>query len=87
MFVFSNIEPACMGSIAGSKENQSIKSFRLKNTQLRPVKKTDNKKYRNLDFVKLILQFYLKICFFIIGLQNRRVPIRIEISHYKRTIG
>ena len=42
MFVFSNIEPACMGSIAGSKENQSIKSFRLKNTQLRPVKKTDH---------------------------------------------
>ena len=39
MFVFSNIEPACMGSIAGSKENQSIKSFRLKNTQLRLVKK------------------------------------------------
>ena len=71
MFVFSNIEPACMGSIAGSKENQSIKSFRLKNTQLRPVKKADKKNTEIWIFVKLILQFYLKICFFIIGLQNR----------------
>ena len=76
-----------MGSIAGSKENQSIKSFRLKNTQLRLVKKQIIKNTEIWIFVKLILQFYLKICFFIIGLQNRRVPIRIEISHYKRTMG
>ena len=59
----------------------------LEKHTIKTGKKTDNKKYRNLDFVKLILQFYLKICFFIIGLQNRRVPIWIEISHYKRPMG
>ena len=53
-----------MGSIAGSKENQSIKSFRLKNTQLRPVKKTDNKKYRNLDFCEIHTSILFKILFF-----------------------
>ena len=64
MFVFSNIEPACMGSIAGSKENQSIKSFPLKNTQLRPVKKQIIKKNRNLDFCETHTSILFKNLFF-----------------------
>ena len=63
MFVFSNIEPACMGSIAGSKENQSIKSFRLKNTQLRPVKNTD-KKIQKSGFCETHTSILFKNLFF-----------------------
>ena len=53
-----------------------------KNTIKTGKKKQIKKIQKSGFFVKLILQSYLKICFFIIGLQNRRVPIRIEISHY-----
>ena len=64
MFVFSNIEPACMGLIAGSTENQSIKSFRLKNTQLRPVKNTDKKIQKSGFFCETHTSILFKNLFF-----------------------